>query len=487
MRIISLKTVTSIGLVLGLLMMFGCGGSSSSDPAVKAPINLNGGNANPAAFGSLGGSGGYFYVESYGELTLTTNSSVTTLVPPEPATTLLYEVVADEEVQLDPTADVVGLYVVTGDIFHSIYLGDGDATSINPPINGLFVPQGITLTLPNNDTTGFLAWFDDDVVINGTIKTKTDSLDIYFDTFGSLYIGKTGLITTKPANPGMVAGNITLVTTSDIINNGIIDGSGSNGTFAATVVLDSSAALYNTGIIRAEGDNTAVGLAGLGGDINFYARNGVLFSSGKLSVIGGNSTNGDGGDGGYIYLENGGTSPLDMLISGTLQANGGSGDLSGGYGGGIDVFNYSNGNVMVTSYDGITLNGGTGDIGGIGGDVYAYTSSPDGFIPAGPISTNINIAANGGNGSDTGGNGGTIDVSTDFGIPSSSDPSTFITFSGSMNADGGDGTAVGGNGGDIILFSADPPTDYTGALSANAGFGSIIDGTITVDGTIIFP
>jgi hypothetical protein len=486
MRKLSLKIISWFGLILSLFLLFGCG-DSPTDPDSQFSINLNGGDADPAIDGSVGGDAGYFYVESYGELTLTISSDFNIPIPLDPTYgSVPYTVDVNETVQLDEDTTIGKLYVLTGDT--NLYLGDGNILTSDDAVTGLFIPDGITLKLPDNTSgNGFWAWLDNDIVINGTVKTDPESLNIYFDTLGNLIVGSTGLITTKPVTPDMNGGDITLLTGIEIFNQGIIDASGVGGGDAASITLDASGAIYNTGTVRADGGNSTTGDAGFGGYIDLYADNDTLFSSGTLSAIGGNAANGIGGDGGYIYLENDGTRPQDILISGILQANGGSGDLSGGMGGGIDLYAYSDGKCTISNVDGIMLNGGEGETGGIGGDMVAYTYSPDpvNTIPAYAIDIDMSISANGGFGSDTGGDGGIFDIETDTIF---FDASTFITTTDILRADGGDSGTDGGFGGMIDINSTGAPTFSTFTPSAAGGIGGTSDGgdgDITIDGILL--
>jgi hypothetical protein len=509
MRTLSKNTLSWISPILGLLMLFGCGGGSTDGTVgYRTSINLNGGDANPAVLNSIGGDGALnALITSADILTLpSTLSSAVTVPPPNVIIDygdLQYIVSGNETIELNDDSTTTGrLYVLPGDTSGSLYLGNGNGPGDDPVVTGLFVPQGTTLTLQDNFTNEFYTVLNDDIVIDGELITANVSSSISLDSFnGNLIIGSTGVISTQGNG-----GDITLYADLTFVNQGIIDASGVDGGKGLRIDITANGDLFNSGSMHADGGNTLTGSAGAGGTVFLYSEDGNLYNSGVLTANGGNATNGTGGLSGDIYLETFGLTPAtprDLVVRGTLQANGG--DAINGDGGSagfpVSLQNNSEANtsfgsrilvnadlnsrggastgaiyyggngfeVNVSSFDGsimmtgnIDLSGGDGNLrGGNSGWFYADTFGFESIELAYDV-----IALNGGIG-DFGGNGGYFDAqSLAPGIPIVSDTDIY--------ADGGDGGDFGGDGGTISLDSNGVESIPYGILSADAGFGTFL-------------
>lgn len=492
MRILSLKTVSWLVLILSTLLMFGCG-DSPKEPDPKISINLNGGNANSTTSLSTGGWGGDANINAVGALTMSPAGSVDATFTLPPITVNYgfkpYIVGVNEEILLD--AEVAGkLYVVTNDA--NLYLGDGDAFhGVDDPdetiITGLEVPAGITLTLPDNFTFEFYAVLNNDIVIDGELNTVNESSDISLDAFnGNLLIGSTGVVTTKPGSNGKVGGSIDLFAGLTAINEGLIDGSGADSTDATlggngglSVTLTAFEDLYNTGILRSDGGNNSAVSAGNGGDTKLLSSEGSIYSSGKLSSNGGSATI-NGGQGGNIFIETTASTPREILISGTLQVNGG--DATNGNGGdasaNIEIINASLTDSLIMINADLESKGGT--------STGANLSGGNGFTvkvssTLGSISMTGHVDVTGGDGDLAGGDvdggvGGAFEVTTSGGTGNID-----LIYDGII-MNGGDGK-TGGDGGDLIANSVATTNDFIiRYIGGNGATTDGVDGSATIDG-----
>ncbi len=511
----SRKSVSWMGLVLGTLLMFGCGDSSSwtQGQQPQPSINLNGGNANPATAESYGGDAGGIVIGGSGDLRLTVNGSVDEAFA-LPAIVndfgvVKYTVSGSEAVPLNVPASAGGLYLSEGN--GRLYIDGGvvGLRSDDLEVTGLEVPKGATLNLPKWSSFELL----NDIVIEGTVTSLDPGVMRFGTVIGNLVIGSTGVVTSKSTTL-VVAGEIELWAGGVFINQGSIDASGADGSERGNAIfVVGEKGFYNTGLIRADGSSSGTG-GGHGGWIRVIASDGTLYSLGTLTANGGSSNSGRGGDGGEVGLSIGGLTVADMKIRGVLQADGGDavngrggdagvislenkapagsrtlvgakvsadggvGDNTGGVGGSFFVWSDA-GRVDLVGLEGIALNGGFGANGGGGGGFALQTRSPDGVLPSGAITNEVNIFANGGAGT-LGGSGGGFDIRTDAPF----DAATFITNSGNLSADGGAGITLGGPGGHMYINSTGAETVNTGVLSVAGGKGETVSpsGTITLDG-----
>lgn len=240
------------------------------------------------------------------------------------------------------------------------------------------------------------------------------------------------------------------------------------------------------GTFRANGGNGPAG-GGNGGNIEWTPDSNddgpgayILFT-GTGEVLGGNATTaGNGGDAGQFNIDN-----FDNFTSfsfagvsefrGNWNASGGNGigaAGNGGDGGYCDVD--TNGDQVIVNGT-IRANGGTGVTGGDGGTINLY-SEDDGAIGSNTISVAGLMEANGGTGTTTGGDGGDATFNGD---------EADVTFSGTVTVNGGAGP-TGGDGGSIDLgspFRQSATVTLTGTarVRANGGATNGDGGTITID------
>jgi hypothetical protein len=563
--------------------------SSTGAPSTGASLLLAGGGTGTSG---SGGGGGALYIETYGSVKVLKSGTVDASFP-DPAFTPdfgdhPFTVSSDTAVLLDQDLSNGNLYAITDD--PNLYLGNGDGdTSDDPAVTGLTVEAGATLKLvePYGDGYGVLQ-LTNDLVIYGTVTTDlTQTSNLYIEA-NVIDVESGGKITVSATSdsPSPDAGEIDLGygygLTSEIINRGTIEakglGSGSGGN-GGLLHFEPDDLVFNYGTIDASGGSSDTGDGGSGGELdvyvdygNFYSsgtvlmnggngdsggdsenndvgningyavrvetayvdntrgKNGDIIISGTWAANGGNGTNGDGGLGGYIYLQtdalgavtinaamstrggngtsgNGGysygidiysyldpnasggftdpDSPGTISVAGQYDLSGGDGDQDGDGGGYFEVYGYGQNasnigsDVNLMGFPVINLNGGDGFTNG--GSAYdqafeIYTDSPGGY-PAGPITNEAEIDARGGNATggagSTGGNGGYVELATDS---SNADSTTRVTNSGNIDVSGGTGD-TGGDGGNITLDSRPQQTSYSGTLTVDGGI-------ITIDGVV---
>ncbi|MBN1808982.1 MAG: hypothetical protein JW909_07920 [Planctomycetes bacterium] len=245
------------------------------------------------------------------------------------------------------------------------------------------------------------------------------------------------------------------------------------GAQGGTVTLwTSEGGIYNSGTLRSNGGYSASGGGAPGGDVNFYAANisemGLIYHSGAIETLGGDSDVVTAGNGGCVYFSNYGG---DIRISGSITADGGSAAAvcaSGGSGGAVEIYNYENsGASMVAMAPGdvilsgsISLDGGDGENGGTGGSISIQSVDYEQdrmFVPDYGVKLigYSRITASGGSGPN-GGDGGAISLFTDgtddgFGFPQSG--AGPITVETDVDCSGGD--ASSGSGGDGGILAVD--------------------------------
>jgi hypothetical protein len=243
--------------------------------------------------------------------------------------------------------------------------------------------------------------------------------------------------------------------------------------------------------------------AGSGGSIYLEGQAVNIYNTGDLKSYGGAASQGSGGTGGYLYIEqhysSGSVSKAyngtgNIQVSGNIDLHGGSGSYGGGNAGQPFVYNEIYGSaegqeIQLLGYGGgIQSNGGSGlTNGGSGGGVLAYNSYGDAltFVPGGSVISNVNVSARGGNGTtSSGGFGGHILLGTQhaYDFPQHIEQ---ILNSGALDTSGGSGATFGGNSGYIYMYGIDGVVN-SGSLTANAGAvsgASATGGSTNIAGT----
>ncbi len=204
--------------------------------------------------------------------------------------------------------------------------------------------------------------------------------------------------------------------------------------------------------------------------------------TGTLRSRGGDSTGGNGGDGGYIWLNNANTgTPIsggDIYVSGTIECIGGNTTATSAEGGGATGIEISSdGNVLNISGT-VRTQGGTGEQGGSGGAI--QVAAHDNTV----ITISGTLEAIGGAGSDDGGAGGDIEI----GSSGFSQPALSITFTNSavVRSQGGAGVNTDGAAG-LISIDAVGTAGANVSVAAGAviealdGAGVSVPGNVTID------
>jgi hypothetical protein len=557
-----------------------------NDPQTGTPALLATGGTSTSG---TGGAGGSVSIQSYGAVRVlnsgTVDASFDSLVSaaaPSFGTNPAVVSGGTTTVVLDAD-DVFGnLCSVTGDT--NLYIGDGNSAcgdAGDSVVTGLAVNAGATLALVDQGFGYATLRFQNDLVISGTLTSDmnaTTGLDveaniIVVENGGSIIASAT----TVDANAGEIWLGNGSGSTKQIINRGTIEARGLGSGGGGYLCFEPEDLFVNKGTIDVSGGSSDTGAGGRGGELDVYVdrgdfyssgtvrmnggegatsggdsesgyenyngysayietayidnsngRNGDIIISGTWEANGGDGTNGNGGYGGYIYLQTnamgavtinavmsvrGGDSissgsfpggstygieiytsfdpygsgtfsepstPGNIRIAGKYDLRGGNGDEMGGSGGSLYIqsasYNSSNegSDVELLGFLAMNLNGGDGANGGSAAS-YAFqvnTNSPNG-MPAGPITNEANIEARGGNGASTpnsyGGSGGNVEMITN-GI---NDPSEIITNSGTIDISGGH-CDLGGNS-SMINLGAQYVTN-SGNLAANGGNGTTYGG-----------
>ncbi len=440
-------------------------------------LETTGGQANAQT--GTGGEAGQFYAELFtggaGTIEVLNSGAVDA--------TFLPAVVAPANLGLNPLVvavdTVIGLPVVEPPVgtpyavlnFASIFISDGDAAlGDEPPVTGLQINAGATLTLPINDigdqAAAFL--FTADIAIDGRLTV------VDFDATrrgGILLTGRrdyqgSGTIETFGTLPGQFGGLIVVGVDGDAVNSGAFnsfgaDNAGGNGGDGGAIEFSTTASalggmLENTGPMDSHGGDAtgSVGMGGAGGDITLVPYL-ALWNSGNLIAVGGEGAV-DGGGGGNILIA--GYYRGELLNTGGLYSNGGSAfNGTAGTAGDIQLEAWgdslmSNSTIQALGGNGVLPNATGGDGGNI---VFFVVDSDDTFagapldVPAGDIFVSGNISSAGGTAmgiSGTGGRGGDvgfqIDNSLDMGLQSIH----LIGYSG-VNARGASGYMAGSSDG----------------------------------------
>ena len=482
-----MRYITAIGLIAASLALVSCGNKNTTVTGVST-IKLEGGSAN---LSSPGGDGGSIIIDSFSNVRIRTDGTVTTFFIvqtvspvfgdnpyPDPKKGFTFTGTKTVKLNTDSLA-VNDLYVfLNGDMRLHLKTSAGDEV-----ITGLTVPAGATLILPVNDTAlnAVALIFANSVVIDGTLKTEVSGTNLYLEAGNAgstitgnqslLQVSSTGSVTTAGTTGN--GGNLFLFSWGGLINQGVTQGgnqrgldasglAGSGGN-AGFIELESFGFLYNTGTVTARGGSNAAGAGGNGNRIAMTAFNASLNTIGTLDNSGGDGS-GNGGAGGAVYLLGGindvtkpsnpfgftniSTATGRVLIGGTLTSNGGQ--SQSGIGGS------AGGNNNGPTAPGIFLESGE----------------------SGGLLVNARITARGGattTGS-SGGSGGTLTLNQHFGPSFTSDNSapiegiklgSVIDLSGGASVSAGNGGAAG----NIIISNNFSPDAYPSQTSSTGTAG----------------
>jgi hypothetical protein len=443
--------------------------------------------------------------------------------------------------------------------------GDTVATQ---PATGLWVKPGITLTLqPFVGATSTLN-LTSGVLVEGTLTATRnpagDATSITI-TCANLLVTTAGIIDLSGLDSGVAlggAGGTFQVTATGAIahagkftaKGGAGVGGGPGGSFGATSSVSIVASSGTIDVSGGSGTTGAGGPGGTAGSIAAFAQ-GDVGSSGALTARGGDGTTG-GGDGGFVILQsigaaarsssaittsggsatvggNGGTAGTigvqsagrDLLVTGSLQAQGGAGAGAGGVGGsgssvslarapasvsgslllaaGIDTsggsgtagggsaggvtVNGSSGTVFPDSkqyasllgYASIDTSGGGGTVGRTAGNVSitqsaAFSQPGNTTLYTDDVRNEVPITAKGGAGSaGNGGRGGNVSFRNTSVMAL---PTTHSTVNvADIDASGGTGTAAGGGGGTVSM-SDQYQVSNQGKVNTTAGNGGTGNG-----------
>lgn len=341
-----------------------------------------------------------------------------------------------------------------------------------------------TASVPNGG--GFEVW-SDYATINSAVITA-DGADSstgnggsggYVDLESGRYTQNTAKLSAhggKSTFAGGVGGSadyLELYSDGPLYNSGTLDGRGGEGATGgsgADVYVDAETLgdNYNSGDILAYGANSTVGNGGDGGYVEFYAYGGELRNSGDVLAYGGDTTDtaGNGGSGNelYVYAYYGSlyeyTPVGDITWSGDIKFQGGNavatGTGSGGSAGNVYVDVDGGGetagsDVAFVGYSALNTYGGDGNYGGSADDYDLYNKDYDvygyDYVPVfgGNIISQVKVDAHGGNAVATGlaanasgGNGGYIEMESDYYATAQLVPkSQMVMHTGDINKAGG--------------------------------------------------
>jgi hypothetical protein len=499
--------------LFALMAISGCSDSnnsrsSSSDGGIDvtgtAVMNLSGGTGGTGS----GGAGGDFYADAYDDLLIKKSGTIDTsfTVPVYPYTfgAEVLTIAAAETVTVANATDLVagGYYLLS----NNLYLGDGDGQLANDEVDdlddimvtGINVQAGGTLILPGDNTVSVeLA-----ILIDGTVKTDTESANLNINSYSYLEIGTAGLVTTTATADGAAAGSIDLWSDGVAINRGTIEANGAaGGGNAGLVDFAAYAFVFNTGTMSSNGGSNADGDGGDGNGIHIESYYASLFTSGDLAASGGAGS----GAGGYVRsgidIYGGSDNFGDTVVSGTLTSNGGDGAAGNGrYAGDININSDSSGAILVNAD--INANGGDGigeaANGGYGGELYFDQNDGEDegygeYMPMGIFKVAGTISLAGGDGTAAGGDGGYIDFDTDYSYETmpAIQPIEILGFV-TLNLNGGDSTDLsGGDGGDVDCYTEDGWTEdgYTALpvgsiineadISSRGGAGTVAEAVVS--------
>jgi hypothetical protein len=399
-----------------------------------------------------GGTGGYVNIQSDGAVKVlrsgtvdaSSNASLSTPVPNFGSDHFIVSG-STTTVLLDTDESGV-LCTFYGDAHLYIGNGDGFCDGNDIMVTGLTIDAGATLVLVDQgywDGYGTL-WLSKDLVVNGTITSTAPS--VYIEA-NMIDVESSGKISTSATTTDTNAGSIYLGCgaygcggdsfTNQIINRGSIEAKGLGNGSGGFLFLEPNDLVANYGAIDASGGNSDVGSGlsgGSGGELDVYVDYGDFYSSGLVRMNGGKGDT-QGGDteadyynyNGYsVYVETAYVDNTvgrgDIIISGTWEANGGNGSGNdglngrGGYGGWIYLQTDSMGTVTINAT--MSAKGGNALAAGFPGgnanysygiDIYSYNYRTDPATP-GKISIAGKYDLRGGNGDESGGSGGYLNI-----------------------------------------------------------------------------
>ncbi len=444
----------TIGLSLAAAaLLAGCGGGGGGG---GRNVLMQGGT------GDYGGDGGlvYFYTYTGGNLEVRRGGSVDTHFD-LPQNINPYLGINPRTITGNKTFEV-GTDLAIGD---DTILGDDDTDVAT----GLWIQKGATLTInPNcsdwdcSSSSGLadriVLSFSDGVLIEGTLilggVDVTDPGDALGDEPARLRWNN------YPAN---------LVITKDGSVNG--DAKAACANAAVYIHLYANGTVVNQGTVSAVGGNCTDGDGGNGGEIALKSDDVSVFNTGDLTSSGGSSSSDYGGDAGDIYIYTD-SSYGGAYNSGHLVGAGGTGKLGGGNGAEyIEIYNDGMGDVI-----------NSGDIDCPGGDGTSSADDADGgdgcyyvgiYGYNGDVLVSGKLNAKGANGAGDGDGGNSANdyscCTSYYGVQiagysetslESSEKSGRVWVSMDMDIRGGDagtGTGSGGDGGFLVN-----DTDYDG-------------------------
>jgi hypothetical protein len=502
-------------VVLVAALLSGCGGGGGGSAAPSSPVNfLAAGGVGATGFG---GDGGRFYIETAGTVTVRGSGSVdasfaSAVSEPTPSFGPVHAIVSGGTTTVLLDADNVpnNLCMNSTDLNGTIYEGDasgvcGDAG--DSIVTGVTVNAGATLvlidagvTLPIYDHTGYGTLIvSHDVVVNGTIiSNPTNTYGIEIDP-NTLFIGSTGKLTTSSTALNAAAKDISIGyndNTNAIYNHGTIEAKGLGSGSGGYVGMWANDLAVNYGSIDTSGGSSATGSGGNGtfspgsNSIEIFVYYGNFYSSGAVRMNGGRGGNGTGGDAGLALIEtadldNSNGQNGDIFISGTWEAMGGEG-VNGNGGsvnfGALRFLTDAMGKVALNAA--ITLSGGKGSgalsSGGGGGSILITSRNLGSVEVAVPGSIRLSgtFDVRGGDGSQEGGAGGSLEVAAIganialkgcdvelLGFP-------VISLNGGNGVDGGSGNA---NAFEIYTYAPQYPDVSTSSTNTTVAAGAIVN------------
>ncbi len=493
------------------LTVYGCGGSGDGGGTTAGIYTINTSGADGGPNGGSGGSGGYFDLEMYygsgGSIEVLKTGAANASWTPTTAVVNLgsnpLAIAADTTIAVVTVEPATGTPYLIADIY-SLYISDGDTVLGNePPVTGISVASGITLTLGLNysTATGTRFYLYNDIDNHGTITTvdydatQRGNLRLYMAS----YHGNSA-IDTSGTQDGQSGGYVYLSPNYSFFNNGTINTSGYGSATGAAgnggdVGIWPDYRLENTGDITTDG-GTASGAGTTGGNagyIDLEAYYGDLFNSGDLSSRGGDGvTAGGNGDWQFLYVGSVG----DLLNSGDLDTSGGDATGgNGGYGDWIGLYAYGGG--IINTGDLTTTGGATTDVasnGGSGGDIdvyvdygYIYQYTPAGDILfSGNINTSGGLAVTSTGATGNGGSGGDINIDGDFDYYPMGQRIALLGYSG-IDTSGGDGN-YGGSASWVEFYCDEsysddgtygPGCNITNEADLNTMGGDVVAGATT--------
>jgi hypothetical protein len=364
---------------------------------------------------------------------------------------------ADTTLAVTATEPAMGtLYQVAGDCNVYISDGDNDTMTHQATVSGIDIAAGVTLTLQDN-TIG---------------KTPVTCLSVVND------ISNAGNIVPETEGSGvqLMANSYFGDAGSSVNTSG-----GAINPDAGVINIYVDTSVYNQGDLSAVGADSSTGNGGIGGaiwvDTSAGGRGGNgtdIWNTGTLNCSGGNSTEatsvgGSGGSWCLLYLDS--QNPGTMVSAGQIINRGGDGPAGGGDGGLAKVAAWGNqGSDMYVTAEVHTEGGavtGTDGDGGSGGNIEFYIEQGGARMALLDIH---DLTTAGADGVDGGGDGGDIDLYTD-----DSDIDHFLN-EAMIDTHGGDatsasGTNSAGDGGDFLMwtYGGNGDMENDGAVDTSGG------------------